>query len=131
LTQGKESALVLAKDEVSRQMQTTREFLEQKIVYEKELMTAELVALRRQLDTAAIELSRRLDVLNHAHEASISDRTQFVQKDNYDTTLRDWFKWRDEVNAVLNNAAGRTAAFAAISSLLVGVIVLFISHFWK
>jgi len=127
----KDSALVLAKDEVSRQMQTTREFLEQKIAYEKELLTGELIALRRQLDTAAIELSRRLDVLNHAHEASLTDRAQFVQRDTYDMTMRDWFKWRDEVNAVLNNAAGRTAAFAAISSLVVGVMVLFISHFWK
>ena len=108
-----------------------REFLEQKISYEKEIVELRFQYLDAQLKTAAAELSRRLETLNHAHEASVIDRNSFVNVELYQQTLKDYATWRDTVNTTLANAAGRTAAYASVASLFVGLIVLILSRLWK
>ena len=44
---------------------------------------AERKALRRALKVAKKELARRLDILNHAHEASLNERATFLRADEY------------------------------------------------
>jgi len=112
-------------------IETTEKQLRELVGYEKELLKVRLEALDKALDVAAKELSRRLDVLNHAHEQSLTDRATFVNGQVYESNQKDWNKWRDEVNGQLNNAAGRSAVWASVSSVVVGFIVLLVSHFWK
>jgi hypothetical protein len=120
-----------AKEAMLKEVQSLRELLQQSINHEKELTKLELDKLNKQIDTAAQELSRRLDTLNHAHEASLVDRASFVNVDVYNANQEDNRKWRDQVNAILNNQAGRAVAYSAIASVLVGFMAVLISHFWR
>jgi hypothetical protein len=40
-------------------------------------------ASRRALKVAKNELARRLDILNHAHDAMVADRSMFLRADEY------------------------------------------------
>jgi uncharacterized iron-regulated protein len=120
-----------AKEAMLKEVQSLRELVFQALTHERELTTLELQKLNKQIDTAANELSRRLDTLNHAHEASLVDRASFLNVEVYNANQKDITKWRDEVNAILNNSAGRAVAYSGIMSLFVGLLAVLISHFWK
>lgn len=97
---------------------------------------ANLVSLREHLETvmrereraieiAAKELARRLDVLNHAHEASITDRTQFVKKETADAERDVMNKRVAALELAAANMAGRLWALGIAAGVVGagGVIV--------
>lgn len=65
----------------------TLDILQLQISHEKEIRETKEKAADLALELAFKELERRLDVLNHAHEASLQDRSMFVQIPTYNAKM--------------------------------------------
>jgi len=65
-----------------------------------------------------IEMLRRLDLLNHAHEDARQKEASFVGREVYESQVKDHNKWRDEVNSALSNRQGK----ASVTSGLAGAV---------
>src|SRR5271155_582776 len=76
----------------------------------------ELAEKALQLDH--VEMLRRLELLNHAHEDARLKEASFVGREVYESQVKDHNKWRDEVNAALSNRQGK----ASVTSGLAGAI---------
>ena len=92
---------------------------------ERELADREktFVALRFELAERALQLDhvemlRRLDLLNHAHEDARQKEASFVGREVYESQVKEHNKWRDEVNSALSNRQGK----ASVTSGLAGAI---------
>ena len=72
----------------------------------------------RALQLDHVEMLRRLDLLNHAHEDARLKEASFVGREVYESQIKDHNKWRDEVNASLSTRQGRTS----VTSGLVGAV---------
>jgi hypothetical protein len=72
----------------------------------------------RALQLAHVEILRRLDLLNHAHEEARQKEASFVGREVYESQTKDHNKWRDEVNSALSTRQGR----ASVTSGLAGAV---------
>jgi hypothetical protein len=72
----------------------------------------------RALQLDHLEMLRRLDLLNHAHEDARQKEASFVGREVYESQVKDHNKWRDEVNAALSNRQGK----ASVTSGLAGAV---------
>jgi hypothetical protein len=72
----------------------------------------------RALQLDHIEMLRRLDLLNHAHEDARQKEASFVGREVYESQVKDHNKWRDEVNSALSNRQGK----ASVTSGLAGAV---------
>jgi hypothetical protein len=102
-----------------------KEHLLSLIAIERELAEREktFVNLRFELAERALELDhvemlRRLDLLNHAHEDARQKEASFVGREVYESQVKEHNKWRDEVNSALSTRQGRTS----VTSGLVGAV---------
>lgn len=80
-------------------------------------------AEHRAVFLAADELSRRLEVLNHAHQQSVEDRSDFVLRDKFEThvdTVNRRFKTVETFQA---RATGIAVVLAGISGLIGAAIM--------
>jgi hypothetical protein len=71
---------------------------------------------QRALELDHVEMLRRLELLNHAHEDARQKELSFVGREVYESQLKDTNKWRDEVNSALSTRQGRSS----VTSGLVG-----------
>jgi hypothetical protein len=72
----------------------------------------------RALQLDHVEMLRRLDLLNHAHEDARQKEASFVGREVYESQIKDQNKWRDEVNSALSNRQGK----ASVTSGLAGAV---------
>jgi hypothetical protein len=72
----------------------------------------------RALQLDHVEMLRRLDLLNHAHEDARQKEASFVGREVYESQIKDHNKWRDEVNSALSNRQGK----ASVTSGLAGAV---------
>jgi hypothetical protein len=72
----------------------------------------------RALQLDHVEMLRRLDLLNHAHEDARQKESSFVGREVYESQIKDHNKWRDEVNSALSNRQGK----ASVTSGLAGAV---------
>jgi hypothetical protein len=72
----------------------------------------------RALELDHVEMLRRLDLLNHAHEDARQKEASFVGREVYESQIKDHNKWRDEVNSALSNRQGK----ASVTSGLAGAV---------
>jgi hypothetical protein len=75
----------------------------------------------RALELDHIEMLRRLDLLNHAHEDARQKETSFVGREVYDSQTRENNKWRDEVNASLSTRQGRSSVTSGVAGAVGGL----------
>lgn len=54
--------------------------LEERVAAQQERIDRTESVIERSVQLARTELERRLDILNHAHENALQDRTQFVTR---------------------------------------------------
>ncbi|MGA8491657.1 MAG: hypothetical protein WB711_14620 [Terriglobales bacterium] len=73
---------------------------------------------QRALELDHIEMLRRLDLWNHAHEDARLKEASFVGREVYESQIKDHNKWRDEVNAAMSNRQGK----ASVTSGLAGAV---------
>jgi hypothetical protein len=84
------------------------------------------VAMRFELAEKALELNhvemlRRLDLLNHAHEDARQKEASFVGREVYESQVKDTNKWRDEVNAALSTRQGRSSVTSGVAGAVGGL----------
>jgi len=72
----------------------------------------------RALELDHVEMLRRLDLLNHAHEDARQKEASLVGREVYESQVKEHNKWRDEVNSALSTRQGRTS----VTSGLVGAV---------
>jgi hypothetical protein len=75
----------------------------------------------RALDLDHVEMLRRLDLLNHAHEDARQKEASFVGREVYESQVKDQNKWRDEVNAALSNRQGRSSVTSGLAGAVGGL----------
>jgi hypothetical protein len=105
-----------------------KEYLLAMIVAEHELANREkaFIDLRFELAERALELDhvemlRRLDLLNHAHEDARQKEASFVGREVYESQIKDHNKWRDEVNSALSNRQGRASVTSGLAGAVAGL----------
>ena len=74
----------------------------------------------RALELDHIEMLRRLDLLNHAHEDARQKEASFVGREVYESQVKDHNKWRDEVNSALSNRQGKSSVIYGLAGALGG-----------
>jgi hypothetical protein len=79
----------------------------------------ELAEKALQLDH--IEMLRRLDLLNHAHEDAREKEASFVSREVYESQVKDSSKWRDEVNSALSTRQGRSSVTSGVAGAVGGL----------
>lgn len=88
------------------------------------------------LEATANVLAQRLEVLNHAHQQSLEDRTDFLRSKEYKDFKIDLEKWQISVNNAITTFNTRydsritIATWFAAISLLIAFLSLLL-RFWK
>jgi hypothetical protein len=75
----------------------------------------------RALELDHVEMLRRLDLLNHAHEDARQKEASFVGREVYDTQTKENNKWRDDVNASLSTRQGRSSVTSGVAGAVGGM----------
>src|SRR5580658_5218696 len=75
----------------------------------------------RALQLDHVEMLRRLDLLNHAHEDARLKEASFVGREVYESQVKDHNKWRDEVNAALSTRQGKTTVTSGLAGAVGGL----------
>jgi hypothetical protein len=75
----------------------------------------------RALQLDHVEMLRRLDLLNHAHEDARQKEASFVGREVYDSEAKEHNKWRDEVNAALSTRQGRSSVTSGVAGAVGGL----------
>lgn len=112
---------------VDRELEHRRKFVDTQYQALREILSLNLTYMKQANELAYIELQRRLDVLNHAHQEAKLKEQAFLPRENFDQFFKDFGKWRDEVNGFQSNLIGKIS----VSVGLVGVVLFLLSHFWK
>jgi hypothetical protein len=96
--------------------------------FEREMAEREraFVGLRFELSERALQLDhvemlRRLDLLNHAHEDARQKEASFVGREVYESQVKDTNKWRDEVNSALSNRQGKASVTSGLAGAFGGL----------
>jgi hypothetical protein len=76
---------------------------------------------QRALELDHVEMLRRLDLLNHAHENARQKEASFVGREVYDSQTKETNKWRDEVNASLSTRQGRSSVTSGVAGAVGGL----------
>jgi hypothetical protein len=74
----------------------------------------------RALELDHIEMLRRLELLNHAHEDARQKEASFVGREVYESQVKDHNKWRDEVNTALSNRQGKSSVIYGLAGAVGG-----------
>jgi hypothetical protein len=88
---------------------------------EKAFVDLRFELAERALQLDHIEMLRRLDLLNHAHEDARLKEASFVGREVYESQIKDHNKWRDEVNAALSNRQGRSSVTSGLMGAVGGL----------
>ena len=75
----------------------------------------------RALQLDHVEMLRRLDLLNHAHEDARQKEASFVGREVYESQVKDTNKWRDEVNSALSNRQGKASVTSGLAGAFGGL----------
>ena len=117
-----------------------REYLEQRLDYErtlavsrdahaKERVTEQLAARDKAMELQATEYQRRLDVLNHAHQAAVEAQAKTVPREMWEQAQKDYAEFKAETNRQLTIISTRSQTWIVIIGLLFAVLNVII-RFW-
>ena len=105
-----------------------KEYLLAVLATERELANQHKVFVDLRFDLAEralqldhIEMLRRLDLLNHAHEDARQKEASFVGREVYESQIKDHNKWRDEVNSALSNRQGKSSVTSGLAGAVGGL----------
>jgi hypothetical protein len=112
-----QSNTVSLKEYLLAVLATERELADQQKVFVD--LRFELAERALQLDH--VEMLRRLDILNHAHEDARQKEASFVGREVYESQVKDHNKWRDEVNSALSNRQGKSSVTSGLAGAVGGL----------
>lgn len=90
---------------------------------QKAMIEVRFELAQRALELDHIEMLRRLDLLNHAHEVARQKEASFVGREVYESQAKEHNKWRDEVNATLSARQGRSSVTSGVAGMVGGLAV--------
>jgi hypothetical protein len=90
---------------------------------QKAFIDLRFVLAERALELDHVEMLRRLDLLNHAHEDARQKEASFVGREVYDSQTKENNKWRDEVNASLSTRQGRSSVTSGVAGAVGGLVL--------
>jgi hypothetical protein len=82
-----------------------KEFVEQKIAALKELLKTEIQGRDRALKLQATDYLRRLEELNHAHEANIARNAEFVGREKFEAFEREYRQYKEANDRAVESKA--------------------------
>lgn len=101
---------------VRQQLDTIREVMEQRL----DAMDAALVLQRNinheKLQMQAAEYERRLTVLNHAHEEAVRERNRTLPREMFEQWTVEFAKWRDTVNKAMGDIIAMSERLTGIDT---------------
>lgn len=94
---------------------------------EKVFVNLRFELAERALQLDHVEMLRRLDLLNRAHQDARQKEASFVGHEVYESQVKDSNKWRDAVNSARSNRQGNASVTSGLAGALGGLalIVLF------
>lgn len=118
-----------------------REYLEIEFAHERALTSQkfeqarEALTLQRSIDEKhgsilALEVSRRLSELNHAHETAVKEQARTLPREMFDQWRAEHDKWRDIVNRELTAMTTRSMTWTAALGIAFIIVQIALS-FWK
>ena len=108
---------VSLKEYVLAMLAAEREMAEQR----KSFIDLRFQLAERALELDHVEMLRRLDLLNHAHEDARQKEASFVGREVYESQVKDNNKWRDEVNSALSTRQGRSSVTSGVAGAVGGL----------
>jgi hypothetical protein len=90
---------------------------------EKAFVDLRFELAERALQLDHVEMLRRLDLLNHAHEDARQKEASFVGREVYESQVKDHNKWRDEVNSALSNRQGKASVTSGLAGAVGGLVL--------
>ena len=93
----------------------------EKVEQQKSFIDLRFQLAERALELDHIEMLRRLDLLNHAHEDARQKEASFVGREVYESQIKDNNKWRDQVNSVLSTRQGRSSVTSGVAVAVGGL----------
>jgi len=95
---------------------------EQDLILKVAVLEERIANAKESLEKQAREYERRLTELNHAHEQSVEDKMDFLERSVYEKSEDEHDQWRRSVATRLDIMAGRDATKAATLALALAVI---------
>lgn len=92
------------------------------IKHERELREKGEKDLARALELQAKEYERRLETLNHESKRIYEVQVNSVSRESWDITMKEWNKWREDVNRHIYRLHG---AWALLSIILMLISIYF------
>lgn len=102
------------------------------IVIEREVgvLVARIHGIEAARTLQAMELARRLEELNHAHQQALDDRAEFVLRSEFHELKRQFEQFRDQTASILAHHRGRDSVVYAVIGFLVAAGIALI-HYWS
>lgn len=96
----------------------------------REVLTARFDSVLDAQKLAYVELQRRLDMLNHAHEEMVRDKAHFQPRELFEQFKKEHDTWRDGVNSSLNQQAGSARTWIIVMGIFFTLVQLAL-RYWK
>jgi|HubBroStandDraft_3_1064219.scaffolds.fasta_scaffold223086_2 hypothetical protein len=112
---------------VSDQVENERALTDKEFSFLKELIFARFNSEKEAANLAYVELQRRLDMLNHAHEEAKQKEGHFLPRENFEQFFKDFGTWRDQVNDFQSNLIGKISLGVGA----MGIILFLLAHYWR
>jgi len=104
----------------------------------KVLHEQRFAAMDTALELKSEELSRRLDILNHAHEQAREVQSTYVPREVFEAFVASFTEYKDTTNRALILREGQSSGISSLTGLLVAfgglaltvivIIIALISH---
>jgi len=107
------------------------ELLDKKIAFIRELIELKLTSNEKARDLAAIELARRLDILNHAHQEAARVQGTYIPREIFDSKLEQVNQKIGSLEGWKSNQQGRQAAVATFIVIITVVVNVAVSYLLK
>jgi hypothetical protein len=99
-------------------------------VHERErvvVLEQRLLALERAIALQAMEYSRRLEELNHAHAQQVQAQATYIGREVYEGYVKEERSWREKVSTRLDILDGRSGGSSSSQRLLFLILPLLLS----
>ena len=115
---------------VDREIEKERLLTVEKMERLREVLEARFASVAKAQELAYIELQRRLDMLNHAHEEMTRDKAHFQPRELADVNLKEYSLWRNGVDKWINEQRGKIATWGTVLFLVI-VAINVLLRMWK
>lgn len=100
--------------ELEQRLSALQKMLDERTRYEREILSTRENLLKEAKELQAREYERRLEELNHSHEAAMANWRTSLPREMFVEFHTEFRIWRDTVNSHIVASAGFPAAFTNI-----------------